>query len=118
MGPNTVCHIEFEVKDFARAKDFYAAIFGWDFRAFGDSMMVFGVGASHVGGFQKVDEVRPAACASVWFEIEDIDKLLSVAEQKGGAKLCPKNFVQGVGWTAVIGDPDGNPVGLVQFDRS
>ena len=34
--PNTVCHIEFDVTDIARSQSFYAALFGWSFRAFGD----------------------------------------------------------------------------------
>ncbi|MBX3112429.1 MAG: VOC family protein [Fimbriimonadaceae bacterium] len=112
---NTVCHIEFDVTDVARAQAFYKGLFGWTFRAFTDSMVVFGVGDQHIGGLQRVEAVEPGASPSVWFQVEDLDSALGRAAALGGAVVSPRQDVPNVGWSAQVADPDGNRVGLVQY---
>src|SRR5437870_194310 len=112
---HTVCHIEFHATDLARSQAFYEGLFGWTFRAFGPSMVVFGQGDAHIGGLIKVDEVAAGSSPSVWFDVESIDDTMSRGQALGGGVRLEKSEVPSVGWSAVLVDPDGNGVGLVQF---
>ncbi len=114
MGMNGVCHIEFESTDFARSRKFYEDLFGWSFREFGP-MMVFGNGEGHVGGLSKAETVHPMPFTSVWLQVADVDAVLAKAPGVGGSVLKEKYQTPEVGWCAEIADPDGNPIGVVQF---
>lgn len=116
---NTVCHIEIQTRDLAAAQAFYAQVFpGWSFRSFGEEMVVFGVGDSHVGGFMKADSVKPGNSPSVWIQVEEIEPVLARATAAGGSVASEKYPVPGVGWSAQFTDPEGTPIGIVQFNES
>src|SRR5687768_8665728 len=115
MAKHTVCHIEFNVTDMERAQRFYGGLFDWTFRPFGPEMTVFGAGEQHIGGLMKSTAVEAGKSPSVWFEVEAIEPYLDKAPKVGGSVRDGKSEVPGVGWSACIQDPDGNPVGLVQF---
>lgn len=114
--PNRICHVEFEVTDLERAQHFFEVLFGWTFRPFGD-MVVFGAGEDHVGGLTKVDAPRPGGTPSVWFDVEDLDGVLAKAAGMQAKVLAEKHPLPGIGYSAQIADPDGNPVGLVEFAK-
>ena len=81
-------------------------------------MVVFGQGEKHIGGLQKREPVNPGNSPSVWFEVASVDAMVEKAADLGGKVLEPKHEVPHVGWSATVGDPDGNPVGLVQFAQN
>lgn len=112
-----ICHVEFHVTDISRSQAFYEGLFGWSFRSFGDDMVVFGQGDKHIGGLQKDAHVKPGSSPSVWFEVASIDAMVEKAVEFGGSIIEPKHPVPHVGWSAQIADPDGNLVGMVQFER-
>jgi len=114
---NTVCHVEFDSTDLERSQRFFEGLFGWKFRAFTDKMVVFGTDEGHVGGLEKVDAVRPGTTPSVWFRVPDIEAYVAKASGLGGSVLREKTELPHVGWSAQLADPDGNPVGLVQFSE-
>jgi predicted enzyme related to lactoylglutathione lyase len=113
---NTLCHVEYEVTDLDKAQAFYGGLFGWDFRSFVDDMVIFGIGDEHIGGFLKKDSVSPNTSPSLWFKVADLDALISKTIQLGGSAPNEKQPVPGVGWSVAVLDPDGNQVGLVQYD--
>ena len=117
MAKHTICHIEFEVADLERSQAFYSSIFEWQFRSFGDDMTVFGAGEAHIGGLIKKEHPRASPCAVVWFDVEDIESTLAAAVKAGGQSDGIKKPVPHVGWSGTFTDPDGNPIGVVQFDR-
>ncbi len=112
---SAICHIEYETTDIARAQAFFEGLFGWTFKSFTDNMVIFGQGEKHIGGLQRVSAVKTSNSPSVWFDVEDFDAKLGKAVEVGGTILEPKKEVPHVGWSAQVGDPDGNPVGMVQF---
>ena len=112
---NTVCHVEFDSTNLERSQKFYEGLFGWKFRAFTDSMVVFGTDEGHVGGLEKVEGVTPGTSPSIWFQVSDVDAYVAKVSGLGGRVLKEKSAVPHVGWSAQVADPDGNPVGLVQF---
>lgn len=113
---NTVCHIEFEVTDFDRSQKFFESVFGWTFREFGP-MRVFGAGDQHVGGLFQAEAVRPMSFTAIWIDVEDVAATTAKAAPSGGSVLKEKYEIPGVGWGAEIADPDGNPIGLVEFPK-
>ena len=115
MAMNTVCHVEFDSTDLARSQRFFEGLFGWNFRAFGDRMMVFGTDEGHVGGLEKKETVVPGSSPSVWFQVADIEAYAAKASLVGGSVIRGKKELPHIGWSAQIADPDRNPVGLVQF---
>ncbi|MBN9501775.1 MAG: hypothetical protein BGO01_06210 [Armatimonadetes bacterium 55-13] len=112
-----VCHIEWLVTDLNQAQKFYGTLFDWEFKAFGEEMIVFGTGSEHIGGFMKADEVVPGNSPSVWLECASIDEVMAKVEPAGGQISVPKAPLPGVGFSAAIKDPEGNPIGLVEFAR-
>ena len=115
MAKNTVCHIEWEVTDLARAQAFYQGMFDWKFQQFGDEMVVFGSGETHIGGLMKSENPTPGNSPSVWIEVDDVEAFCAKAASLGGTVKSGKSAVPNVGWSAIVGDLDGNNVGLVQF---
>lgn len=116
-GPHTLNHVEILVRDLDRAKEFYGRLFAWQFRQFTPSMVVFGTDAGHIGGFQLTEEFTSGTSPSIWFQVEEIEPLLTLATEHGGQVIEPKDEVPGVGWSAQITDPDGNRVGFVEYPR-
>jgi predicted enzyme related to lactoylglutathione lyase len=115
MALGSVCHIEFPVTDFDRSQRFYEGMFGWSFREFGP-MRVFGSGEDHIGGFMKVEHPVPMSFTQLWIQVDDVEAVLARSESCGGKVLSAKKPVPSVGWSAEVADPDGNPVGIVQFE--
>lgn len=115
MAANNVCHIEWEVTDFARSRVFFEGLFGWNFQEFGDEMVVFGLGEQHIGGLIKVDSVGIGRSPSIWIEVDSIEAACTKAKAVGGQVSKGKSEVPHVGWSATLTDPDGNFVGIVQF---
>lgn len=117
MALHQVCHIEWDVTDLGAAQKFFGSLFNWSFREFGDSMVVFASGDNHIGGFMKKEHVEAAMSPSVWIEVEAIEPYLAKALAAGGTVVSEKTPVPGVGWSAQLGDPDGNVVGIVHFEK-
>ncbi len=112
---NSVCHIEFQVNDLARARSFYEGLFDWQFSSFVSGMLVFGHDDQHIGGLVESDSVQAGASPSVWFRVQDIDATMTKAREFGGSIASEKSEVPGVGWSGVVKDMDGNHVGLVMY---
>jgi uncharacterized protein len=117
MSINALCHVEYQVTDIDRAQAFFEGLFGWDFRRFTDEMVVFGQGDAHIGGLQKVAVVEVGTSPSLWFKVTDLDEMSAKARALGGTADESKHPVPGVGWSLSVQDPDGNSVGLVQYDE-
>jgi len=111
-----VCHVEWEVTDLEQAKAFYGTLFEWEFKPFGDSMLAFGTGTEHIGGLMKATDSVRGNSPSVWLDCPDIDSLLKKVGPAGGTVASEKSPLPSVGFTALIRDPDGNHIGLVEFD--
>jgi hypothetical protein len=113
---NNICHIEYYVTDLDKAQSFYGGLFGWNFRSFVEGMVIFGNGDDHIGGLMKTDKVEAGRSPSIWFKVADIDEMVSKTRFLGGATPHEKEAVPGVGWSVLVRDPDGNDIGLVQYD--
>jgi uncharacterized protein len=116
---NTVCFFEVPVDDFGVAQEFYTQLFGWkfekipgDFRYYkidmGSDKIKGGMTARQDSGHTPVNYVKVAS----------VQDSLQKAEKLGAKVVVPRKPVRGVGWFAVMLDPNGNRIGLWQEDGS
>jgi predicted enzyme related to lactoylglutathione lyase len=118
---NPVVHFEIPVTDMDRAVAFYEAVFairlerrevdGYDMAFF--PRADGGPGAS--GALAKGDVYRPTQDGAIlYFEVPDIDAVITRAAARGGAVLYPRKDIGEAGFVAEIADSEGNRIALSQ----
>ena len=115
MARGTITHIEFPADDVERAKRFYGAVAGWEYRPMEglDGYWLFGTGPASGGGIGT----RGATVGSVvrvYIDVDDLDAAIAAAEANGGSVVTPPSPVPGQGRFAALRDPEGNEVGLFE----
>ena len=112
------CWIQIPATNVSRAKDFYSAVFEWDFTTSGDAEMIRFSNPSYKslsGGIVKVDEVASGkymTSPSVYFLVSSIEEGLKRIEKAGGNVVAEKEAVGDHGWTASFKDTEGNVLGI------
>ncbi len=112
-----ICHVEIPVRNMARAKKFYAGVFGWKFKAFSPRYVMFitGEGEKLGGALAKTDlkELPPDGGVTVYVKVESIKEALSKAKEWGGQVLQKRTEIGGDnGYIAFLRDTEGNRMGL------
>ena len=103
---------------FRGPKDFYSAVFEWNFTTSGAGEMIrFSNPAlkSLGGGIVKVDEVIPGkytGIPSVYYWVNSIEEGLERIERAGGIVVAGKEAEGSHGWTASVKDTEGNILGI------
>lgn len=115
MAHGEINHIEFPADDPERAMTFYSAVAGWEFSAMEGmpDYWVFRSGEGYGGGVGKRG-VSVGQVVRDYIEVDSIENALAAAERTGGTLTEPKSEIPGLGWFAVVHDPEGNEVGLFQ----
>lgn len=118
---NPVVHFEIPVTDMDRAVAFYQAVFAvtLDRRKVDDYDMAFfpradgKPGAS--GALAKGNVYKPTRDGAIlYFDVPDIDAVLSRATAQGAEVLYPKKDIGEAGFVAEIADSEGNRIALSQ----
>ncbi len=113
--PNPLCHFEFMTADPKKCKDFYAKMFDWQFD---DQAMpgytLINTGAEPSGAIFPKPEGADSPCINLYFHVDDIDGTLQRATASGTEILVPKTNIPGVGHFAIISDPEGLAIGMLQ----
>jgi uncharacterized protein len=110
---------ELVTKDVDAAKAFYAATFGWTFEPMRMGMSIYWVAKSEgrlTAGitYMGTDE---AGATPHWFSyilVDDMELRIGSISENGGKVHRPPMFIPGVGHIAIITDPSGASVGLLQ----
>ncbi len=114
-GAGSFCHIEWQVTDLAKAKAFYGGLFGWGFEAFGDDYLMFKTPNTELGGgLMKSKKVSAGQSPCAYVLVETIEPYLAKVSTLGGKVCMGKTEIPGMGWFAVLGDPDNNAVGIFE----
>lgn len=93
-------------------RTFYKQVFGWEFSDAGPDYAVFqGAGGSLSGGVGE--QKGPRGWLTVYLRVDDVDATVATAEKSGAGVLLPPTDIE-QGRIAVLSDPDGNPLGLIQ----
>ncbi len=125
---HTIVHFEIPAKDVNKLMKFYGDLFGWKIskamdEASGgmdyyliqtvpvdDKMMPLRPGVNG-GMFKKTErDAKPVN----YFSVESADDFIARIKKLGGKIIVPKQEVQGVGWTAIAADPEGNYFAIMQ----
>lgn len=129
---NKVVHFEIPTDDHARAKRFYAEVFGWQMQDMpgGDEVYTFAItspvdeqfqhkesGAIN-GGMFKRDPQLPVDKPVITIGVDSIDDHVRLIEDAGGSLVVPKGEVPGMGYYAYFLDPEGNLMGLWESMRT
>jgi uncharacterized protein len=112
MG-NPVIHFEVVGKDGPKLHKFYSDLFGWKINA--DNPMNYGIvdngGEGINGGVGQSPDGRRQV---TWYvQVDSIDDSLKKAEGMGGKTVMPRTEMDMV-TLAMVADPEGNVVGLVE----
>ncbi len=116
-----IVHFEIPANDVERLKQFYATLFGWDMStdpSMPEYVMVktAGDGEGINGGIMK--RQAPQQTVTDYVEVESVAAYLDKVKQLGGQVVVPKTPIPNMGYFAVCLDPEGNPIGLFEQDKS
>jgi predicted enzyme related to lactoylglutathione lyase len=113
-------HFEIPSQDSARAKQFYSAVFGWEFQPpWGEmdyhmTQSAEGQGGAIMGG----EMVAPImGHLKVYFDSDDIDASIAKVRESGG-EAAEKQPIPTVGWWSDCKDTEGNSFSIFQGDGS
>jgi len=113
--PNPLCHFEFMTGDPQACQAFYHKVFDWQFD---DTSMpgytLIKPGIEPNGGMMKKPDQNLAACLHVYFQVTDLNETLSRTEDAGGKVIVPRTTIPHVGVYAMIADPEGVVIGLLE----
>jgi hypothetical protein len=106
-------HIEFPADDLDRAKAFYGAVFGWQFRDMEgyDNYALYTAGPGDLGGGIGVRGDSAPAGVRNYITVDSVDDTLAKVTANGGSIVVPKTDI-GIGWYAAVMDTEGNELGL------
>jgi predicted enzyme related to lactoylglutathione lyase len=120
---NPITWFEIYVSDLKRAKSFYEAVFGYDLveEKTDGSFSVYrfpgGMPASGaIGALVKHPLRQPSESGTlVYFHCDDCGLTSELVISNGGAIFRPKLSVGEDGFIAIVGDTEGNAIGLHSF---
>ena len=121
----TIVHFEIPAEDVEKLKSFYEKLFEWQFVHAPlpgmDYWMIHTVPTDAEGMTQEpginggmYKKEAPMQKPTNWISVEDIDVYTNRLVELGGSVVVEKMLIQGVGWTAIGVDPEGNQVALLQ----
>jgi predicted enzyme related to lactoylglutathione lyase len=110
--PAPIVHLEFPSADFTRTAAFYGQLFGWQTQQNATATyMKFDGDGGPSGGWVRADMVQ-APGPIPYLPVDDLTKMLDKVERAGGRVLVRSMPFAGGGEVGLVGDPDGNVVGL------
>ena len=118
-----VVHFDLMVKDIDRAIAFYKAAFGWKIEKWDNPSMDYWLvdtgdpSEPGIGGGIAVGEPN-FKNGDITLGVESVDDSTARVKAAGGSVTRAKTAIPGVGWMALVGDTEGNVLGLMAEDES
>jgi len=125
MVDHTIFHFEIPAYDIERMRKFYTQLLGWKFTKVQGPMEYWDIETVPVD--EKGMPVRPGINGSMikkvarehkpvnYIYVDSVDECCRKIEELGGHVIDPKKELPGVGWWALLSDPEGNEFGI--FER-
>ncbi len=116
---NNLCFFEIPADDVDALKDFYETLFNWTFKPMPGPWKYYQIDTGHEnpkGGLTTRQD--PDHTLVNYVKVEAIQSVLETAVKLGAEVVVPKWAIKGVGWFAVLVDPQGNRIGLWEDDSS
>ena len=127
MKKNSVVHFEIYANDPDKLGKFYTSLFDWAIEPVPgmDYWMVKTVDTdakgmpSQAGGINGGMLKRPAGYEGGginYVNVESLEAATARAKKLGATVMKEKTAVPGMGWFAILSDPEGNPFAIWQMD--
>jgi predicted enzyme related to lactoylglutathione lyase len=121
---NHVRHFAVQADDVERARLFYEADFGWTFEPWGPpDFFLIHTGSGEDRGLQGALQRRQEALSGTGmrgFEctigVDDLDEAMTAIAAHGGTVISSPFTIEGVGRLVFMNDPEGNRVGVMQYE--
>ena len=110
-------YFELPADDTQRAEDFYAELFGWQFRPVQEGFDYRMLEEEADPGGAIYPSQTGEKGAIIYFESDDVDASVERVNELGGSAE-DKQPIPGVGWFARCEDTEGNPFSVWQSDES
>jgi len=117
--PNAIVHFEIPADNPKKLIDFYTHLFEWKIEPMpgAEDYWTIRTGEGSIGGGLLRRSV-PSQAALNYVRVESVEAHCRRAEARGGRVVHQKQPIPGVGWFAIVADPEGNLVGLFEEDAS
>jgi uncharacterized protein len=119
--PGSFCWNELETRDLAKAKDFYAKVFGYGVKANampgGGEYVEWQVNGRSVAGAQDMGSMQPPQVPPHWlvyFGVSNTDEAVKKTQELGGKVMSPAVDIP-QGRMAVLADPEGAAFAIIQL---
>jgi predicted enzyme related to lactoylglutathione lyase len=115
--PGQIVHIEIPADDTAKGREFWGALFDWQFQEFQPGSGYHMTRISDQSG-AAITNMEPGKRGTrAYFDVEDIYACAARVKELGGEADEPSP-VPGMGWFVTCKDTQGNEFGLWQSDSS
>jgi predicted enzyme related to lactoylglutathione lyase len=114
---NPFVHVELMATDVARAKSFYAKLFGWQLEDMDMGDMAYTmikVGEGTGGGILKNPVPDTPSMWVPYVDVDDLEAATEKAKRLGGKVMKEITEVKGHGRFTIVTDPNGTMLGLWQ----
>jgi len=117
----SIVWFEIPADDLARAKNFYASLFGWKinpFPAMADYQHIDtgGPDASPDGALMK--RMHPDHTITHYVNVPSVTQFMAKVEKLGGSICRPKTAVPGMGYFAICKDTENNTFAVWEMSKS
>jgi predicted enzyme related to lactoylglutathione lyase len=115
MAHGDITHIDIPVSDFGTATRFYSGLFGWQIaEAPGFEGYPMWQAPNQISGGGLAPREDGFTQPRSYVEVDSIEETVAAALEAGGTVQMAKTEISPTSWWAVIGDPDGNAIGLYE----
>jgi predicted enzyme related to lactoylglutathione lyase len=112
-----ICHFEIPADDVETLAGFYKELFGWEVApapGFNDYWFVRTSADPNAVAGGMMSRQHPMQGIMNYVLVEDVAGYTERAQSMGAKLLVPKTEIPGMGWFAVITDPQNNCLGLFE----
>jgi len=121
-----LAHFAINADDMTAARQFYGAVFGWTFEAWGPPEFFHihtadGTPPANAAALQARRDLapgRPTTGFECTVAVDDVDAVTAAVRANGGEVLMEKTTLSGIGDLVWFADPSGNVVGAMRYDAT
>jgi predicted enzyme related to lactoylglutathione lyase len=118
-----IVHFEIPAEKPERIANFYKKVLGWNVSKWEGPVdywliMTGPQDEPGINGGIARKQDRSASGVLVTAEVASVDEVLRRITAAGGSIVVPKQAIPGIGWQAHFRDPEGNVIGILEYDQN
>ena len=112
-----ICHVNIPADNLESLQGFYSGVFEWDFEKMPGDMQFFGIKhGDEKPGAGMMPRQEPSQEPTFFICVDSVEAALNRVRDEGGSVIVPRTAAKGIGWYAIVLDPQKNHFGLWQAD--